>query len=261
VVAPAFAELAHAVGNSHDDHASAGRVGQPDVQGDADDLADLVQGQQERRVQFPGRAAGPGQGGLALGVVDEAPEQRGDDRALPAGGHQVQRPPVLGKPVRVERGRMVTGDHGGHGGDRDPGQGLGHGQADGVRGAALAGHLRVHRPLVGLPRVPWTGKGLPAGSIEVSPCRSCPGEEMTPSVIPISEGGPGCGGSAPVISRRFTDHDSSGPSTASPAAQTRAQARAPTHGKPASSCEKGVDTGIALLVVADLGVPVPGVGC
>ena len=133
------------MGDGDDAHALTGGVGQPHVQGDADDLADLVQGQQQRRVQLAGRGAGAGQGGLALGEVHEAAEQRLDDHALGAGRHQVQGPPRGGEPGRVERAGGRARHHGRHRGHGHPGQRLGHGHADAVRAAALAGGLREHR--------------------------------------------------------------------------------------------------------------------
>ena len=145
VRSPAFAELAHAVGDGDDAHALTGGVRQPHVEGDADDLAYLVQGEQQRRVQLARRGAGARQGGLALREVHKAAEQRLDDDALRAGRHQVQGLPRGGEPGRVERAGGRARHHGGHRGHGHPGQGLGHGHADAVRAAALAGGLREHR--------------------------------------------------------------------------------------------------------------------
>jgi hypothetical protein len=77
-----------------------------------------------------------------------------------------------------------------------------------------SGHLLGRAPL-GLFRVFRGGKGLPRGSIEMSPCHPggsgvglcLPGEEMTPFASPISEGGPGCGAAPREKADGFTDHD------------------------------------------------------
>ena len=80
------------MGHGHDGDALAGRVGQPQVQRDADDLAGLVQREQQRRVQPALRGAGARQRGLALREVHKTAEQRLNDHALSAGRHQVQGP-------------------------------------------------------------------------------------------------------------------------------------------------------------------------
>ena len=176
------------MGDGDDAHALTGGVGQPHVEGDADDLAYLVQGEQQRRVQLARRGAGPGQGGLALREVHEAAEQRLDDHALRAGRHQVQGPPRGGEPGRVERAGGRARHHGRHRGHGHPGKGLGHGHADAVRAAALAGGLREHR-------AEHRGRGRVAGE-------GGPADGVTGAVGPVPDVQDGTAGQGRGVQQR-----------------------------------------------------------
>ena len=74
--------------------------------------------------------------GGAVHVGGEAAEQRRARGAVPAGGEHVDGAAVVGERADVERPGGRAGDHGADFRDGQPGQGLAHGQPDGVGGLA-----------------------------------------------------------------------------------------------------------------------------